>query len=166
MRWGVEAELVVASEIESSRRPQIMPLGIEVLTLTGGAVGVPSSGSVSEVVGIPIPRSCEIRTEQRTMTFSTAAWVRQELGARAALVYLGGITFARVTRDTDDPSTVARPGRQLRDRASCRLRGARQSDRSRAVRAGRPDTECQWRMVDTPRRRPGLGFLKSKPALI
>jgi hypothetical protein len=90
--WGVELEYARPSMIEhGAELPVPLPLAsFEALTqLAGTGTAFPSI--------YPIPGSFE--TRERHATLSTVAWVTQNLSARVALVYLGGLGFNRLERE-------------------------------------------------------------------
>lgn len=83
-RWGVEAEFARPAEIEEERANDILPLALI-------AESLPPGTALPTRLFPPI----SYRTTHRNTTISTAAWVRQDISARAALVYLGGLGFYR-----------------------------------------------------------------------
>jgi hypothetical protein len=100
-RWGVEAEFVRPSEIETEGGANVLPLR-EPLTFTNSNV---PAGTVfpgfpgAEVVRFP-PISYHVRTTYRHTTLSAAVWARQEL-SRVTLAYAGGIGFHRAEREIE-----------------------------------------------------------------
>jgi hypothetical protein len=115
--WGVEAELTRPSEI-TNELSNIGP------SLTGGGGYLMPNSSVSlsptgrldvsslSVVGELPVLSYQLLSRMRTTTFSTTAWARQELTSRISLVYLGGLSFQRITSmfELRFASTRAVPG--------------------------------------------------------
>lgn len=86
--WGVEAEFARPAEIEDEG---------------GGPIALPALDSLrilpaglSPAIFPPI--AIAVRSVQRHSTLSAVAWAEQQLTARVALVYLGGIAFARSQR--------------------------------------------------------------------
>lgn len=75
--WGVELEYARPAMIEHDDFPIAIP-------------------AIAPSV-YPIPISIE--TRERYSTFSTVAWVNQQVSSRVALVYLGGIGFNRLERE-------------------------------------------------------------------
>jgi hypothetical protein len=90
--WGVEAELARSSEIrwqdDFSARPSTA------LTFTGTV-------DVYSVSTVPAIYSYSLKTRQRMTTFSTSAWVRQQVSQKVSLVYLGGLAFSRMAREAE-----------------------------------------------------------------
>jgi opacity protein-like surface antigen len=81
-RWGVEFEFARSGEIENSE-----------------SYGVPF---LTDLVLLPPELSraiadfhYEIETEQRYTNYAALAWIRQDLGDRVDLSYLGGVVFNR-----------------------------------------------------------------------
>jgi hypothetical protein len=90
--WGVEAEFARPSELTSTASPPVLAaLGYPELV---GRLGLIDPGGLT---GLGI----SIDTRQRNTTLSTVAWVRQDLTNRAALVYLGGLSFVRAAHVTE-----------------------------------------------------------------
>jgi hypothetical protein len=87
-RWGVEAEFVLPTEIE---RDEVQDVGI--LAIPG----------LTQALGI------DIHTRQRHTTLAATMWFRQPVGGRASLVYLGGVSFARVRREAEISFGALRP---------------------------------------------------------
>jgi hypothetical protein len=83
--WGVEAEFARPATFDASFEPPVTPLASTQFAFT-------ASGGVSGVAPI-YPYSVE--TSERNTTFSTVAWVQQQLSSRVGLVYLGGLGFYR-----------------------------------------------------------------------
>jgi hypothetical protein len=100
-RWGVEAEFARPAEFEDERTNDILPLAEIAQSLPPG-VTLPT---------VLFP-SFAFRTTYRNTTMSTAAWARQELSARASLVYLAGLGFYRSEREVAlsfDPRALIAP---------------------------------------------------------
>ena len=87
--WGVEAQFARPSRIEFEGRP-------DVIALQAGRVTLPG---VDPLIFPPI--SYRVRTSYRDVLFSTGAWARQDLSARVALVYSGGLGFHRTERELE-----------------------------------------------------------------
>ena len=82
-RWGLEFEFARSGEIDNR-----VSYGIPFFT--DFAILFPELGI------LPIPEfQYEIETEQRDTSYGAWAWVRQNLGERVDLTYLGGLTFNR-----------------------------------------------------------------------
>src|SRR5688572_21186988 len=94
-RWGVELEFArgATQEAETSFGPRPLIAG-------PGSVGFTFSSTTPVAVPIsaPIALNFRQRLEQRHQTLATLAWVRQGVGDRIALAYLGGIGFWRTAR--------------------------------------------------------------------
>jgi hypothetical protein len=84
--FGIELDFTRPSEIETTQEPEFRTLDASVLTLIG--VSPPS---------LPI-LGYRVHTAQRATTVTASAWARQDVSPRFAVVYLGGIAFARVER--------------------------------------------------------------------
>ena len=95
-RFGVELEFTHPQEITNTQTPDVRPLGVQGLSLSYTFDGL-SSGVYNVSAGPLIFPPVEIRvtTAQRNTSVSTVAWVRQQVGARFAMQYLGGIAFTR-----------------------------------------------------------------------
>ena len=90
-RWGVEFEFARSGEIEHRQWEFATPASPRLPTLPGLPVVLP-----------PIPDfGFELEAEQQHTSFATLLWVRQELGDRVELAYLGGLAFSRVEVDQD-----------------------------------------------------------------
>lgn len=109
-RWGVELELGVPGRLESDRAPAGY-------TVSNFSTGLNVPGPVSfDIRDIIAPT---IRTERRSVTVSSVAWVRQRVSDSVDLAYVGGLGFFRVTQSTDvsfnsgrlPPLIVPQPGR-------------------------------------------------------
>jgi hypothetical protein len=88
--WGVEAEFSRPTEIEQD--------GIDVLPFVT-TTATWRSGDF-DVLGQSLPFGYNLETTERNSTFSTNLWARQEIGGRAAIVYLGGLAFTRSEYET------------------------------------------------------------------
>ena len=97
--WGVEAEFARPSEISSTASPQLLAVDLPTM------VGRPGLIDPGVLPGLGI----SITTRQRNTTLSTVAWVRQDLTNRAALVYLGGLSFGRAANVTEYSFSFIRP---------------------------------------------------------
>ena len=96
--WGVEAEFARAAEIESEGAPGVIPLESGSFTFSDTTRGIvmPGGGvTISPGSLIFPPISYRVRTAYRDLVFSAGAWARQDLSARVALVYSGGVGFHR-----------------------------------------------------------------------
>lgn len=90
--WGVELEFVRPA-MREVQRTQDSPL----VGFPGFPVqGVQTSFTLS--VG-PAPQY-QIHVRRRNTTFSTLAWISQDLADRLALIYMGGIAFHRFTQES------------------------------------------------------------------
>jgi hypothetical protein len=95
-RWGVEFEFARSGEIENQAS-----YGIPFLT--DFAILPP------ELEILPVPDfQYELETEQRYISYGALAWLRQDLGDRVDLTYLGGVIFNRATIEQDLRITDAR----------------------------------------------------------
>jgi hypothetical protein len=96
-RWGVELEFARGGDIESeaSEPPRILsagPLGTSfTFTSNTGPIG-PTA---------PVIVNFRQRLEQQHQTLAALAWIRQPVGARVDLVYLGGVGFWRTAREQE-----------------------------------------------------------------
>jgi hypothetical protein len=93
--WGVELEFARPASIEMEGAPGV-PIPALPPTLTfefGPSPTVPRVSDSSALIFPPI--IVGFRSSQRHTTLSTVAWAEQQLSARVALVYLGGIGFVR-----------------------------------------------------------------------
>lgn len=81
--WGLEFEFARSGEIENQESyglPFLADFGL-----------LPS-----ELAILPVPDfRYELETEQRYPSYGALAWVRQELGERVDLTYVGGVVFNR-----------------------------------------------------------------------
>jgi opacity protein-like surface antigen len=90
--WGVEAEFVYPSAIESESWPEVIALPSPIVT----------SGPIGGIDLFPIvypPISYRVRTSWRTSTISTGVWARHNVSERVALVYSGGAAFNRTENE-------------------------------------------------------------------
>jgi hypothetical protein len=94
--WGIEVEYARPGEIADESTPRVVPFAQQLLTFTtigdfpGGTIYTAFPESVAPSI---LPYS--VRTTQRNTTLSTALWFHQQLSARVAMVYLGGMGFYR-----------------------------------------------------------------------
>jgi hypothetical protein len=95
-RAGVEIELLrpAASRIDDDRVYIAANRSLPPIGGTDAAVTVPA-------VSIFPPPVISSSLHVRTTTLSTLAFARQSIGARADLVYLGGLGFSRVVHETE-----------------------------------------------------------------
>ena len=112
--WGVEAELARPGEIESDGRPDVIPLRAGGFTWEDAAARIRTDGFTVPGIETLIfpPISYRVRTAYRDLTVSAGAWARQDLSARLALVYSGGVGFHRTERKLElsfDPIRVIPP---------------------------------------------------------
>jgi len=89
-RFGVELEFYRPGEIEDSSDLPIFLPGSIIGTRPGG--GFPDVG---------LPYTLAQTTRVRTTTTSAVLYVRQPVGRRVELAYLGGVGFSRVVREID-----------------------------------------------------------------
>jgi hypothetical protein len=92
--WGIEAEFARPGEIEQDNRYDVFPVDLLSRLYPNGGGYVGGLYDVS-VIGSILPFGYNFETTERNGTFSTNLWARQEIGARAAIVYLGGLAFTR-----------------------------------------------------------------------
>lgn len=96
-RVGVELEL---------SRPAASRIDDDLVYVAANGPTLPALGSTNPALSVPAvsiypPPIISSSTRVRTTTLSTLAFVRQSLGARADMVYLGGLGFSRVVRETE-----------------------------------------------------------------
>jgi hypothetical protein len=105
--WGVEVEYARPGEIEHESTPAAVPLAQPSAALAnlGELPGVTTL--VPEIFG-PTILPYSIRTSARHSTLSTALWVQQQLTARVAMVYLGGMAFYRSEHEYEYQMTFPR----------------------------------------------------------
>jgi hypothetical protein len=92
-RWGVELEFARGGEIESesSQGPR---------ALQAGPLGNAISFTSGTVTSVSVPAlNVRQRLEQQHQTIAALAWLRQPIGTRVDLVYLGGVGFWRTERE-------------------------------------------------------------------
>jgi hypothetical protein len=99
-RWGVDLEFARPGEIETEND-------------IGFLLGAPVRGAVFEgprnralapatdLISSILPPSFRITNTQRYTSLTVMPWVRQSLGSRADIVYLGGLALLRTTNRTD-----------------------------------------------------------------
>lgn len=97
-QWGVELEFHRSGELETQNGPIIL----EQFPLSRPSA-FPQSSALPRFVeaGIAIFPAPEIHTDQRNTTWNTSAWFSRPLGARADMVFLGGLGFYRVVQNTE-----------------------------------------------------------------
>lgn len=93
-RWGVEVGITRPSEVERE-----VPQG-PIVPLAVGRAGTGIPVPLSESVVLPIVQT-SVRLTRRNTTLETLAWAAQPIGRRASLVYLGGVSFNRITEGFD-----------------------------------------------------------------
>jgi hypothetical protein len=114
-RWGVELDFSRPDEVDMQNGP---------------IVYAPAQTAIGFVdVSPTILPAPEIHSSQRSTTWNTSAWIRQSLGARADLVFLGGLGFSRVVQNTEYSINV--PPQLL-----SRILAARPSYRTRTIGYG------------------------------
>ena len=96
--FGVELEFFRPGEIETDNGG-LVPLASRI-SWTSGVGAVPGS-VVSNISDLSLPSFIDQSTRMRTTTTSALAFVRQPIGSRFELVYLGGVGFSRVVREMD-----------------------------------------------------------------
>ena len=94
-RWGVELEFARSGEMESRMRPVVLPAELRSL---------PPQSTLPILIA-----DIQIEQEQRHIGLGALAWVRQDLGARVDLSYLGGVVFSRWETEHDYEVTISRP---------------------------------------------------------
>jgi hypothetical protein len=94
-RIGVELELFRPGRIETNTNGPIY-------LADAGVRQYPSFTTVGDLVpDLGLPSIIGQKTRVRTTTISTLAFVRQSLGSRVDLIYLGGVGFSRVVHDLE-----------------------------------------------------------------
>ena len=97
-RWGLEFEFARSGEFDNS-----VSYGVPFLS---DFTSLPA-----ELALLPFPEfRVELETEQRFTNYGAWAWVRQDLGGRVDLTYLGGLMFTRTNFEQElrvtDPRLV------------------------------------------------------------
>jgi hypothetical protein len=93
-RFGAELDFTRPSEITTDETPDVSILPVPRDTFFPNLSVV-----LPDLPAFPLPGiGYRVRTTQRSTTITAAAWMRQEITPRIALVYLGGIAFGRVER--------------------------------------------------------------------
>jgi len=92
-RFGVELEFLRAAAIEDGGNGPVIAADIP-----RGVGSLVANGIVSNTAIFPIVSQ---QTRMRTNTVSTLAFVRQAVGERVDLVYLGGLGFSRVVHEIE-----------------------------------------------------------------
>jgi hypothetical protein len=95
-RFGVELEYFRPGEIESDAGGPIYLADFPDTSYSFGASGATASG-LYDVIPSFLAQTMHVRTS----TTSALLTVRQSLGGRVALVYLGGVGFSRVVREIE-----------------------------------------------------------------
>jgi hypothetical protein len=91
--WGVEFSYARGGSHEQRRTQRLLPFltsspAFDPTTIIRGLPTLPT---------LPFPDfEFELRSEQQHTTFDTVVWLRQEVGDRVDLVFLGGASFNRV----------------------------------------------------------------------
>lgn len=100
-RWGLDLEFARPGEIEKQNSfdfpillaaDALLPSNVRAMMAQP-----PGRGGAGAIFPAPIPYS--VTTSQRYATLTIMPYVRQPLGARADIVYLGGLALLRTTRD-------------------------------------------------------------------
>ncbi len=92
-RWGVQLEVGFPGEVEN-----------ETTTERFTDTFIPGTGLMPMLVGFGT--SSRLSTRRTQTTVSTALWIRQPVGERVTLVYLGGVTFGRLRYESEQESSV------------------------------------------------------------
>ena len=92
-RFGVEFDFTRPSEIETDQTPDVSIFD-QVNLLASLSPTLPIDTILPSIPTF----NYTIHTAQRTTTYTAAAFARQEISPRLALVYLGGVAFGRVER--------------------------------------------------------------------
>jgi hypothetical protein len=99
--WGVEVELARPAEIENEFEPNVFPLSQTSLSYTFVDLAGGSSSIVSTVPPLRPDFLYSVRTSQRNTTLGVSLWAQQQLSARIAMVYLGGVGFHRTEFESE-----------------------------------------------------------------
>jgi hypothetical protein len=104
-RWGLDLEFARPGEIEQDYSFDFA-VGIPALTsLVGLRPGTAVQPGAMPVgggrIGSIFPPPFSVTTTQRHSTLTVMPWVRQSLGSRADIVYLGGLALLRTTSRTN-----------------------------------------------------------------
>lgn len=103
-RWGVDLEFTRPGEIEEENRFAYLAAGLDTLTRVFPGSGVPPGGmtrgiggTIAALPALPVAAT----SARRYSTITVMPYVRQTLGSRADIIYLGGIAFVRTTSRMD-----------------------------------------------------------------
>jgi hypothetical protein len=102
-RWGIDLEFTRPGEIEEENPFAYLAGGFEstLLEITRGltvpGAGMPRGAGTISALSVPFSAT----TTRRFSTFTVMPYVRQTLGSRADVLYLGGIAFVRTTSRMD-----------------------------------------------------------------
>jgi hypothetical protein len=96
-RWGLDLEFTRPGEIEQRNSFDYavgLPLGI-----VGGTISsaLPPGGMPIDIGRISMPIPFSSTTTRRSTSLAVMPYVRQAIGSRADIVYLGGLAFLRTT---------------------------------------------------------------------
>ena len=105
--WGIEVEYARPGEIENESTPLGLPLAQSSLTFTNLGE-LPGTSTLLPEIFAPSILPYSIRTSARHSTLSTALWVHQQLTARVAMIYLGGMAFYRSEQEYEYQVTFPR----------------------------------------------------------
>lgn len=92
--WGVEVEFARPGQIEAET--QFGPISI-----ANPPIALDPLGGLTMRSPLIPPFSYEVETRERNTTLSAALWLQQQLTARFAMVYLGGVAFSRSEFESD-----------------------------------------------------------------
>jgi hypothetical protein len=93
-RWGIELSFARGGTLEERRTRNVFDILTSQGILTPILPGVPSLPTLPP---FPITNvEIELVSERQHTTIDTVAWLRQPLGDRVSLAFLGGVSFSRV----------------------------------------------------------------------
>jgi hypothetical protein len=100
--WGVELEFARGAGIDRESRfsPDVRILATEPSRVATVPVGV---------IFPPVTVEYRYRLQQQHATFSPVAWVRQFVGSKADLAYMGGVAFTRTSSTLEFSATASGP---------------------------------------------------------
>jgi hypothetical protein len=119
-RWGIDLEFTRPGAIEESNRfdfpvPLLPALGAVAGTAPTRPAGAGNTTGIGGLIGSIFPVPAQLTTTHRFTTLSVMPWVRQSLGSRADIVYLGGLGFLRTASQVDYGGVIILGGGRLQE---------------------------------------------------